>query len=237
MSRTNISTETATLKREGALTWVGVLILEVIMCIVAHYITDIIGECAGLWHHKASLGRDLMWYYGSSLSYADRAAKWFGFRKTWGYFVRAILYEFFSFRLFSRFLGIEFSTNSEDKVSLAGGIMVFGTFVRLAVYTATVFFSRFSSLYGPLHGDWDFEKIYSKIATHDGRWILFWGFICLALAIIMYIFSLQQDNLTIVTCLLIIVGLIAVGTYFNAGNKTCSDAFWDIYSFVEHVGT
>ena len=108
MSRTNISTEKQEIavQREGTLTWIGALILEVIMCMVAYYIADLIGEGASFWHHKVGL-----------FDYAGRAAKWFGFRKTWGNFALAVVYETLALRLFIKCLGVEFSTDSKDSAS------------------------------------------------------------------------------------------------------------------------
>lgn len=224
MSRTNISTKTqgTTLQREGALTWIGALILEAIMCMAAYYIADLIGEGASFWHHKVGL-----------FDYAGRAAKWFGFRKTWVNFALAIMYEVFAFGLFIKCLGVEFSTDSKDGASRTENIMVIGAIARFAVYIAVALFKRSSSFYGSFYDEWSYKMIYSSNVAHDYRWILFWGLIGLALAMIMYVFSLRRDNLTIVACLLIIVGLITVGTYFNTSDITCHDAIRDIRSFVE----
>ncbi len=224
MSRTNISTEKQEIavQREGTLTWIGALILEVIMCMVAYYIADLIGEGASFWHHKVGL-----------FDYAGRAAKWFGFRKTWGNFALAVVYETLALRLFIKCLGVEFSTDSKDSASRAENIMAIGTIARLAVYIAIAFFKHSSSFYGSFYDKWSYKMIYSRTVAHDYRWILFWSLIGLVVAMIMYVFSLRRNNLTVVTCLLIIVGLVTVGAYFNTSDKTCHDAILDIRSFVE----
>lgn len=222
MDRTDISTETATLKREGALTWIGALILEVIMCMAAYYIADLIGEGASFWHHKVGL-----------FDYAGRAAKWFGFRKTWVNFALAVVYETFAFGLFIKCLGIELSTDGKDGISLTESIMAIGVIARLAVYIATAFFKRSSSFYSSYYSEWSYKMVYSSNVANDRRWILFWSLIGLVLAMIMYVFSLRRNNLTVTICLLIIVGLVAVGAYFNTSDKTCHDAIRDIRSFVE----
>lgn len=221
MSRTNISTEKqeTAVQREGALTWVGALILEVIMCMVAYYFADLIGECAGLWHHKVGL-----------FDYAGRYAKWFGFRKTWASFALAVVYETFSLGLFAKCLDIGLTSDIKDG-TLAENIIMIGATARFAVYIAIAFFKHSSSLYGTFITE--YKIMYLRIVAHDRRWILFWSLIGLVLAMIMYVFSLRRNNLTVVTCLVIIIGLIAVGTYFNTSDKTCHDAILDIRSFVE----
>lgn len=238
--RTNIiakTQETTTLRRskEGVLTWIGALILEVVMFIVAFYIADLIGECAGLWHHEASLGRDLWKYYGSGLSYADNAAKWFGFRKALWNFVLAVTLELLALYSFCKCLGIELSTQNKSEVSLGKRILAFGASVRIAIYTITMIFCHSSSLYGPLHDDFAFRKIYSRVAAHDRTWILLWALVCVVLALVMYAFASQRNHLIIVACLLIIVGLIAIGTYLNDA-KTLRDAMQNAAIFIENVG-
>ena len=60
---------------------------------------------------------------------------------------------------------------------------------------------------------------YSKLLKPYNDWILFWSLIGLVVAMIMYVFSLRRNNLTVVTCLLIIVGLVTVGHTLRLGRN------------------
>lgn len=237
MNRTSINVETRQTKAmpvsgEKELAWMGALALEIVMTIVAFYAAGLIGECAGLWHDKASLGRDLNRYYGTVLSYADRTAKWFGFRKTWGNVILAVFLEILTCDFFSKCLGAgSFNTDGDDH-SRVKSVLSFSAVIHFAMYVLPAIFSHSSSFYGPLQDDWEFKERYLREAAYSRTWILFWLLVCVVLALIMRAFVSQQKNQIAVTCFLIIFGLIVVGTYFNDDTKTLRD----VANLVEDIG-
>ena len=190
--------------------WAGIILIEATFTASAFYVATLIMACAGLWHEQSSLSLDLIKYFGSTLSRSGRIARDFGCSKTVANLAIAVVIETAQIKLAKLYLH---ETSSEG--TLAEGIMILGSLVRIVMYIGPVVFSHSRRLY-VWPDEWAFETEYAKLATHCRTWTAFWLILSLALmAIIMDSFALQKNNLEIVLCLIVIVVLVGIGAYLN----------------------